>query len=250
MWAIISDIHANLEAFLAVLEDIERHKVERILCLGDIVGYGPNPIECLDLVMKKAEFSVLGNHDQGALFDPNGWSPAAERAILWTRDELERRPPGRAGELADERWEYLSALQRTHREGPYLLVHGSARNPVNEDVFPEDIYHQRKMEARATRTSPASSSSKCRRTYTGSTARRRSSTPTTSTAARRCATSARSASRATATHGPATSCSTATRSASAACRTTSRRRARRSTTTPNSTTSSATAYARDAEPEN
>jgi predicted phosphodiesterase len=146
MWAIISDIHANLEGLVAVLEDIGRHKVERILCLGDIVGYGPNPIECLDLVMKKAEFSVLGNHDQGALFDPNGWSPAAERAIFWTRDQLERRPAGRAGEIADERWEYLSGLQRSFREGPYLFVHGSARNPVNEYVFPEDIYHQRKME--------------------------------------------------------------------------------------------------------
>jgi diadenosine tetraphosphatase ApaH/serine/threonine PP2A family protein phosphatase len=146
MWAIISDIHGNLEALQAVLADIEQHRPERILCLGDIVGYGPDPVECLDLVMKHAEFSVLGNHDQGALFDPSGWSPAAERAIFWTREQLERRPPG-GGDIADLRWEYLSNLPRTHREGDILFVHGSARNPVNEYVFPEDIYHQRKMES-------------------------------------------------------------------------------------------------------
>ncbi len=145
MWAILSDIHGNLEALEAVLEDVGRNRPERILCLGDIVGYGPNPIECLDLVMKKAELSVLGNHDQGALFDPTGWSPAAERAIYWTRSELERRPPGR-GDQADARWEYLSNLPRTYRQGQFLFVHGSARNPVNEYVFPEDIYHQRKMD--------------------------------------------------------------------------------------------------------
>ena len=76
MWAILSDIHSNLEALEAVLADIESRDVDRILCLGDIVGYGPNPIECLDIVMARAEFAVLGNHDQGALFDPVGWSPA------------------------------------------------------------------------------------------------------------------------------------------------------------------------------
>ncbi len=146
MWAILSDIHGNLEALEAVLADVEQQGAKRILCLGDIVGYGPNPIECLDIVMKRAEWSVLGNHDQGALFDPSGWSPAAERAIFWTREQLERRPQGRGGEQADARWEYLSNLARTHREGQYLFVHGSARNPVNEYVFPEDIYNQRKME--------------------------------------------------------------------------------------------------------
>jgi predicted phosphodiesterase len=146
MWAILSDIHGNLEALQAVLEDVAQTGAKRLFCLGDIVGYGPNPIECLDLVMKKAEFSVLGNHDQGALFDPSGWSPAAERAIFWTREQLERRPPGKAGEQADGRWEYLSNLPRTQRDGKFLFVHGSARNPINEYVFPEDIYHQRKME--------------------------------------------------------------------------------------------------------
>ena len=147
MWAILSDIHANLEALQAVLEDIDHHQPERIFCLGDIIGYGPNPIECLDLVMERCEFSVLGNHDQGALFDPSGWSPAAERAIL-----LDARPtgmpargPGRG--KGRRRWEYLwPSLPRTNKENDLLFVHGSPRNPVNEYIFPEDIYNQRKME--------------------------------------------------------------------------------------------------------
>jgi diadenosine tetraphosphatase ApaH/serine/threonine PP2A family protein phosphatase len=79
------------------------------------------------------------------LFDPDGWSPAALRAIEWTRTVLERRPYGRAGEQADARWEYLGNLPRSRKEPPYLFVHGSARNPLNEYVFPEDIYNQRKM---------------------------------------------------------------------------------------------------------
>jgi diadenosine tetraphosphatase ApaH/serine/threonine PP2A family protein phosphatase len=147
MWAIISDIHGNLEALQAVFTDIAHHPVKRLLCLGDIVGYGPNPVECLELVMAKCEFSVLGNHDQGAMFDPPGWSPVAEQAIYWTRDELERKPPARGKLQPDERWDYLSGLQQRRKEGNYLFVHGSARNPVNEYVFPEDIYNQRKMES-------------------------------------------------------------------------------------------------------
>ena len=88
MKAIISDIHSNLEALQAVLKDIEKHPVTAIYCLGDVVGYGPNPRECVDVVMK-CEMVLLGNHDQGALFDPDGFNPPAERAIFWTRDQLE-----------------------------------------------------------------------------------------------------------------------------------------------------------------
>jgi predicted phosphodiesterase len=64
--AIISDIHSNFEALQAVLADIERHKVDEIYCLGDVVGYGPNPRECVDLVMN-CKVVLLGNHDQGAM---------------------------------------------------------------------------------------------------------------------------------------------------------------------------------------
>jgi predicted phosphodiesterase len=141
--ALISDIHSNLEAFQAVLQDIRAQDVEEIYCLGDIVGYGPNPRECVDLVMQ-CKVVLLGNHDQGAMFDPDGFNPSAERAIFWTRAQLES--PGEDRQKKERRWEFLAERPRTHREEGFLYVHGSARNPLNEYVFPEDIYNQRKME--------------------------------------------------------------------------------------------------------
>ncbi|MDA0835672.1 MAG: metallophosphoesterase family protein [Planctomycetota bacterium] len=141
MIAIISDIHGNLEALEAVLADIKQRDITTIYCLGDIVGYGPNPRECIDLVMD-FPLCLLGNHDQGALFDPEGFNAGAERAIFWTRKMLESGEPRKN----EHRWEFLGELPRMKREGDYLYVHGSARNPLNEYVFPEDIYNQRKME--------------------------------------------------------------------------------------------------------
>jgi len=141
--ALISDIHGNLEALQAVLKDIENHNVTEIYCLGDVVGYGPNPRECIDEVMK-CKVVLLGNHDQGAMFDPDGFNPPAERAIFWTRAQLES--PGDDKQLKERRWEFLAERPRTFRENGYLFVHGSARNPLNEYVFPEDIYNQRKMD--------------------------------------------------------------------------------------------------------
>ncbi|MBY0521994.1 MAG: metallophosphoesterase [Gemmataceae bacterium] len=143
MKALISDIHSNLEALQAVLKDIEKHKVDEIYCLGDIVGYGPNPRECVDLVMQ-CKMVLLGNHDQGAMFDPEGFNPPAERAIFWTRSQLEA--PGDNRQAKEKRWEFLAERPRSFRENGMLYVHGSARNPLNEYVFPEDIYNQRKME--------------------------------------------------------------------------------------------------------
>ena len=86
--ALISDIHSNLEGLEAVLADIEKQSITEIYCLGDIIGYGPNPRECIDLVMRM-DVCILGNHDQGALFDPEGFNSGAERAIFWTREQLE-----------------------------------------------------------------------------------------------------------------------------------------------------------------
>jgi diadenosine tetraphosphatase ApaH/serine/threonine PP2A family protein phosphatase len=89
------------------------------------------------------QLCVLGNHDQGALFDPEGFSSGAERAIFWTRAQLEDGADG--AELAQRRWRFLCELPRQVREGNLLFVHGSARNPLNEYVFPEDIYNPRKL---------------------------------------------------------------------------------------------------------
>jgi len=141
--AIVSDIHANLEALEAVLADIAGESVDSIYCLGDIVGYGPNPRECIDRVLS-FDLSILGNHDQGALYDPEGFSSGAERAIFWTRDQLEM-PNGDPEQMA-KRWQFLSELPRTVREGPFTFVHGSVRNPLSEYVFPEDVHNPKKLE--------------------------------------------------------------------------------------------------------
>jgi predicted phosphodiesterase len=141
--ALISDIHSNLEALKAVLADIEQHSVSEIYCLGDIIGYGPNPRECIDMV-RQCKVVLLGNHDQGAMFDPDGFNPPAERAIFWTRAQLES--PAENPQVKEERWEFLAERPRVYKENSFLYVHGSARNPLNEYVFPEDIYNQRKMD--------------------------------------------------------------------------------------------------------
>ena len=142
--ALISDIHGNWEALEAVLADIEQQNIDEILCLGDIIGYGPNPRECLDTVMEIARITILGNHDQAVLFDPDGFNPVALQAIFWTRDQLERST--NQAEQENQRWDdFLGELPRSHEEGDYLFVHGSAREPTNEYVFPEDVYNMAKM---------------------------------------------------------------------------------------------------------
>lgn len=143
--ALISDIHANYEALRVVLADIQSQGIRQVYCLGDIVGYGPNPCECLDNVIRRCEVTILGNHDQATLFDPEGFNPVALRAIYWTRERLEQGP-GTIAEI-NKRWDFLGELHRTHTDGDFLFVHGSPREPTNEYVFPEDIYNQRKMEA-------------------------------------------------------------------------------------------------------
>jgi len=140
--AILSDIHGNYAALKAVLEDVAQQGCEQIVCLGDIVGHGPEPQRCVDEVTR-FDASILGNHDLAALFDPEGFSSAAEQAILWTRNQLET---GDTPENCRRRLEFLARLPRVRREGPALFVHGSVRNPINEYVFPEDVYNRRKME--------------------------------------------------------------------------------------------------------
>ena len=82
--ALISDIHGNLEALNAVLADISSQSIEEIICLGDVVGYGPNPIECLEPGMKKANLTILGNHDQSTVFDHKRFKSIPMREYLWT----------------------------------------------------------------------------------------------------------------------------------------------------------------------
>ena len=92
-YAIISDIHSNLEALESVLKQIENERVDKIFCLGDIVGYGPNPDECVDLVRENCEIILTGNHDY-ACVEPSEliyFNRFAKQAITWTLNNLSKK---------------------------------------------------------------------------------------------------------------------------------------------------------------
>lgn len=88
--AVISDIHGNLLALEAVLRDIERAGADAILCLGDVVGYGPEPAECLELVRRTCRVVIRGNHEDALADDAalSGWNPVAKRGITYARAVL------------------------------------------------------------------------------------------------------------------------------------------------------------------
>ncbi len=136
-FAIISDIHGNVDALRTVLQDIEERGVRRIVCLGDVIGYGPNPAECLDLVAQRAEFCLCGNHDHAVLYEPYNFNVAAERAAFWTRQVIEDEPDAK---MRRSRWEFLGSLRIRVEMGDMLFVHGSPRKPINEYLFPDDCF--------------------------------------------------------------------------------------------------------------
>jgi diadenosine tetraphosphatase ApaH/serine/threonine PP2A family protein phosphatase len=144
MIAFISDIHSNTEALGVCLREIERLGADRIICLGDVIGYGPEPRETLLKVMDVAEFSMLGNHEQGAMFYASDFNPRARAAIEWTRDQLNRRDCAREENM--RMWNYLGEMKETHQEGDMLLVHGSPRDPVRDYMVPRDGDDAEKMQ--------------------------------------------------------------------------------------------------------
>lgn len=134
--AIISDIHGNLDALQTVLADIDNRGIDQIVCLGDIIGYGPNPRECLDLVSERCLWALMGNHDFAALYEPTGFNATAEAAAFWTRHELESEPdPAKRR----QRWEFLGNLGIRQDFQNMLCVHASPRRPINEYIFPDDV---------------------------------------------------------------------------------------------------------------
>ena len=137
--AIISDVHANLAAFTAVIEDIKRQGIDEahIICLGDVVGYGPQPAECIDIAMG-LRVTVCGNHDWAVLHEPLGFNRIARQAIFWTRSVLK---PGAFSFMGRKRkhWDFLRRLPRSFQDGDYLFVHGSPRSPIDEYVLRSDL---------------------------------------------------------------------------------------------------------------
>ena len=111
MIAVISDIHSNIDALEAVIADIEGRNVEQIICLGDVIGYGPQPRECLDRIMEKASVTLMGNHDFAVFYEPGNFNMGAETACFWTRQELEDEPDDAK---RNARWEFLGSLPVKH----------------------------------------------------------------------------------------------------------------------------------------
>jgi diadenosine tetraphosphatase ApaH/serine/threonine PP2A family protein phosphatase len=137
MIALISDIHGNLDALQTVLADIDRRGIKDIICLGDVIGYGPNPIECIDLVRERCSVTLMGNHDFAVFYEPYNFNIGAEQASFWTRKQFEADPDD-ARRTA--RWRFLGQLPIREDRDNLMAVHASPRRPINEYIFPDDIY--------------------------------------------------------------------------------------------------------------
>ena len=122
---VVSDIHSNLAAFQAVLDDAG--PVDEVWCLGDVVGYGPDPNGCVDLLRSLPHLCIAGNHDWATLgrLDLREFNPDAREANLWNRKQL-----------TPENLAYLDGLPETFlEEGQFSLVHGSPRYPIWEYII-------------------------------------------------------------------------------------------------------------------
>ncbi len=129
-FAFISDIHGNLQAFEAVLAAIDCRGVDGILCLGDVVGYGPNPAECLDLIADRSIFTVQGNHDLSVIdsVEAHRFTPTARLSMEFTRDRL-----------SDQHRAQIAAMPRIADLHDATMCHAS---PV-DDAGSDYIHDQR-----------------------------------------------------------------------------------------------------------
>ncbi len=150
--AILSDLHGNLQALTVALEDARQRGARRFICLGDVVGYGARPQECLasviDLVGGKDGLEpgicLLGNHEYALLNSAEDFNPNARAAIDWTRDSIGR---GIERDQAYQYWDFLAELEPLVREEHVMYAHGSPRDPVREYMLPRDIRDRVKMQA-------------------------------------------------------------------------------------------------------
>ena len=119
-YGIFSDIHSNLEALKGVLEAYKKEQVDRLLCVGDIVGYGANPKECIDIIRDQNITSVAGNHDWGVTdkFSIDYFNPYAKEAVVWTRKAIDM-----------EDSTYLNNLNLIFDDDDFCLVHGALSSP-------------------------------------------------------------------------------------------------------------------------
>jgi predicted phosphodiesterase len=127
--AVISDVHANLHALEAVLEEIDAERVDVVWCLGDVVGYGPLPNECCDVIRQRCDVCLVGNHDLVALGQINvgDFNDEAAAAATWTMNQL-----------SQEARAFLEGLQPSAVASGVDLFHASARDPVWEYILTEE----------------------------------------------------------------------------------------------------------------
>lgn len=128
-YAVISDIHGNVEALEAVLDDIEKRSIDSIVCLGDIVGYYPDPERCVDLIKEKSALCVAGNHDYAAIgkIDTENFTYYAFAAMEWTKQNI-----------SENAKKFLSTLPLTIEKDNMFFTHSSPSNPQDwAYVFPD-----------------------------------------------------------------------------------------------------------------
>ncbi|MEM7517453.1 MAG: metallophosphoesterase family protein, partial [Planctomycetota bacterium] len=170
--AIVSDLHANVQAVTRALRDAAKRGAERVVCLGDVIGYGAKPHECIDAIRQACDESapawpeamlpdeltqelpggrelkpglcLLGNHEQALISGPEDFNPKARAAIEWTKDALNSEPD------RDKRyalWDWLDELEPMRCDEVAMFAHGSPRGPVREYLLPRDIRDTEKMAA-------------------------------------------------------------------------------------------------------
>ena len=139
--AIISDIHSNLLALEAVLEDIESQGIKRLCCLGDIVGYGVYPLECWNIIKQRCHVVIRGNHDQAlSLKGISRFHPRARGAIDWTIKRLRQEPNG------EDLISTISGLPTHFSCQGRLYVHGSPAGVTMDYLLPRDSFDLDRME--------------------------------------------------------------------------------------------------------
>lgn len=132
--AVIADVHANLEAFDAVLSDIQQQGITEIISLGDLVGYGPNPIECIVKSVRHNIINIYGNHELALFKDKTNFNPAAQSALNWTKEVI------RINRNIEEVKYFFNNLQYEYKYNNYVYTHGSPRGAIDEYVVKKEDF--------------------------------------------------------------------------------------------------------------
>ena len=162
--AIVSDLHSNVQALVRAVEDARERGATRFVCLGDVIGYGARPNECIAIVRALCDekaprwpesvggegpplepgLCLLGNHEHALIGEANDFNPKARAAIDWTRDALNAEPDRQAKFAV---WDWLDALEPMRTDERAMYAHGSPRGPVREYLLPRDARDREKMDA-------------------------------------------------------------------------------------------------------